>query len=394
MTILVSILFVLPLFLVLGGVLYVYTLSLASLKPGPALAPPGEQKGSFAVAIPAHNEAGVIGRTVHSILSTSYPNQMLKVFIVADHCSDETAAVAHDHGATVFERREGERGKGAALSWLFQHILEADFSPDFVVIFDADTCTDPRFFDVMSRRFLDDCSVIQGKHMIRNPQSGWFPSLTWAMFLIEDRYENLGRCNLGLSAKNKGDSIAFRTSVLRQHGWGEGLTEDFEFRQKLLLQGIRIFYEPGAIGYGDAAQNWREASAQRQRWLRGSYQASRKHDRQMLVQGIRSRNWAMIDGALHAILPAYSTLSMLSSVFLASSIILRSWLWDWIPWGWAALFSLLFLFPLLNLAFDRAPLRAFLVILSGPVFIVWRTWLGIYSRFIRRQVEWVRTPRH
>jgi cellulose synthase/poly-beta-1,6-N-acetylglucosamine synthase-like glycosyltransferase len=265
---------------------------------------------------------------------------------------------------------------------------------DYIVIFDADTLVDANFFNVMDQRFHCGVRAIQGRHIIRNPQAGWFPALTWAMFMLNNRYENLGRTNLGFSAKNMGDSIAFKSDILRQYGWGEGLTEDFEFRQKLLLNDILIFYEPDAIGYGDAASNWKEASAQRQRWLRGSYQASRKHDRIMLKKGLKNHNWSLIDGALHAYLPAYSTLTVITGIFLALSLILHNWVWTWLVYGWLALFCLLFLFPLMNLAFEKAPGKAYWVILTGPVFILWRSWLGIYARFIRHEVDWVRTPRH
>ena len=60
---------------------------------------------------------------------------------------------------------------------------------------------------------------------------------------------------------------------------------------------------------------------------------------------------------------------------------------------WSLAAGLLALFPMIGLALERAPLRAYLVVLTGPVFIVWRTWLAVVSRFGRRSVEWVRTPR-
>lgn len=53
-----------------------------------------------------------------------------------------------------------------------------------------------------------------------------------------------------------------------------------------------------------------------------------------------------------------------------------------------------FIFPLLALKFEHAPLKAYLVILTGPIYILWRTAIGIHSRFIKKNVEWVRTPRH
>jgi cellulose synthase/poly-beta-1,6-N-acetylglucosamine synthase-like glycosyltransferase len=152
----------------------------------------------------------------------------------------------------VHERDEGPRfGKGAALSWLFQKILKEE-QCDAVVIFDADSRVDPEFLQVMERRLVQGDQVIQGQHIIRNPNHGWYPALTWAMFLIDNRFQNLGRSNLGWSAKNMGDSICFRADILRKLGWGEGLTEDYHLRFLLLLKGIRIVYEPAAIGYGEA----------------------------------------------------------------------------------------------------------------------------------------------
>ena len=90
------------------------------------------------------------------------------------------------------------------------------------------------------------------------------------MFLVDNRFQNLGRSNLGWSAKHMGDSICFHVSVLRRYGWGRGLTEDYNLRQQLLLGGIRITYEPEALGQGEATQTWRQARVQRARWLRGS----------------------------------------------------------------------------------------------------------------------------
>jgi hypothetical protein len=59
--------------------------------------------------------------------------------------------------------------------------------------------------------------------------------------------------------------------------------------------------------------------------------------------------------------------------------------------GWGAMLGALFAYPLLGLLLEKAPLRAYLAILSGPVFILWRTWLALTARFGGRSVVWVRT---
>jgi hypothetical protein len=50
-----------------------------------------------------------------------------------------------------------------------------------------------------------------------------------------------------------------------------------------------------------------------------------------------------------------------------------------------------FLYPLIGLALERAPFKAYLVILTGPIFILWRIWLSLVTRFGTKRIVWVRT---
>jgi hypothetical protein len=59
--------------------------------------------------------------------------------------------------------------------------------------------------------------------------------------------------------------------------------------------------------------------------------------------------------------------------------------------AWAVLVAVLLTYPLFGLALERAPLRAYIAILLGPYFILWRTWLAFISRFGPTQVTWIRT---
>jgi cellulose synthase/poly-beta-1,6-N-acetylglucosamine synthase-like glycosyltransferase len=349
----------------------------------------------FMIIVPAHNEANVIKSTVKRLRALDYPSHLFSIHIIADHCSDSTAEAARNAGAFVHERNEAPRsGKGAALSWLFQRILETE-QCDAVVIFDADTQVDSKFLRVMDWRLAKGDQVIQGQHVIRNPNQGWYPALTWAMFLIDNRFQNLGRSNFGWSAKNMGDSICFRVDILRKLGWGEGLTEDYNLRVQLLLKDIRIVYEPAAIGYGEAPLTWSRARAQRARWLRGTHDTSQQYVKQLLVEGMKRRNSAMLDGALQASFPSYSTQSLLALIMLAIQVpidyfIESIFLWPLIG-AWAATAVTLLVYPLFGLALERAPIRAYIAILLGPYFILWRTWLALISRFGKKQVTWIRT---
>jgi len=374
---------------------YLLVMALASIRPAKPVQWQGRNpQTNFAIAIPAHDEDAVIATTVNRLLALDYPGERFTIHIVADHCSDQTARLAREAGAVVHERDEGPRsGKGAALSWLFERIL-TEKQVDALIIFDADTRVDANFLRVMDARLSEGAQVVQGQHRISNPQSGWFPALTWAMFLIDNRYQNLGRSNLGWSAKHMGDSICFRADVLRRLGWGEGLTEDYQLRQRLLLEGIHIVYEPAALGLGEAPPTWQQARAQRARWLRGTQDASRQFAGQLLCEGVKRGDGALLDGAFQAYFPSYSTLTLLA-VFLLAIQLIVFWqvgnLSAWAIVAWLAFAALLYLYPLLGLALERAPLRAYGAILTGPVFMVWRSVLALQARLSRRPVTWVRT---
>ena len=247
----------------------------------------------------------------------------------------------------------------------------------------------------MDARLVQGFQVVQGQHIIRNPESGWFPALTWAMFLIDNRIQNLGRSNLGWSAKNMGDSICFRADILQRLGWGEGLTEDYQLRQRLLLAGIKISYEPMAKGYGEAPRTWVQARAQRARWLRGTQIASRQLARQLLVEAIQRRDPALLDGALQAYLPSFSTLTVVSILILLAQILWARLGGPLVPatliYSWTGVCATLFAYPLFGLALEKAPAKAYFVILTGPLFILWRTVLAITARYSRRPAVWVRT---
>ncbi|MCL4396525.1 MAG: glycosyltransferase family 2 protein [Chloroflexi bacterium] len=380
--------------LVALAVAYLYLLAIASILTNhPITDSPTRPMHAFAIAIPAHDEETVIAATVRRLLEQDYARTAFHIFVVADHCTDRTAKEARGAGAFCFERNEEPRGsKGAALAYLFERIFANGADYDAVVVFDADTRVDTGFLRAMDARLQQGERAVQGCHRILNPQDGWFPALTWAMFIVDNRYQNQGRANLGWSAKNMGDSICFRADVLKQFGWGRGLTEDYEFRQRLLLEGIKIAYEPAAIGYGEAPTSWAAARAQRTRWLSGTFRASRRYAGEMLKAGLARRDSALVDGAVQAFFPSYSTLTLMSVLILLGQVLLPLSVAPALLYAWAAVVIALAAYPMIGLFVERAPARAYVAMLIGPMFILWRTALSVRARLSKR-VVWVRTAR-
>src|SRR6185436_16232635 len=78
------------------------------------LLPDRSLRRPLAVLVPAHNEGSGLLPTIANIQSQLGPGDRL--LVVADNCSDDTAAVARQNGAEVVERTDPTRlGKGFAL---------------------------------------------------------------------------------------------------------------------------------------------------------------------------------------------------------------------------------------------------------------------------------------
>lgn len=72
----------------------------------------------YGVVIAARNESMVIGNLIRSIQNQTYPSKLIDIFVVADNCTDNTAQIARQLGAVVYERFNKEQvGKGYALDF-------------------------------------------------------------------------------------------------------------------------------------------------------------------------------------------------------------------------------------------------------------------------------------
>ena len=138
--------------------------------------PPAKRLHKYAAVISARNESTVIGELIHSIKKQNYPAELLDVFVVADNCTDNTAAVARRAGAIVFERfNRKEVGKGYALDYAFQRI-EKDYAAagyEGYFIFDADNLLDANYVAEMNKVFDSGCRVITSYRNSKNYDSNW-----------------------------------------------------------------------------------------------------------------------------------------------------------------------------------------------------------------------------
>jgi hypothetical protein len=136
---------------------------------------------------------------------------------------------------------------------------------------------------------------------------------------------------------------------------------------------------------------------QRTRWLRGAREVGQEFSKTLFIKGIKTRNPALIDGALQLYLPSYSTLTLVTLTLLLAQLvgnyILGSIFPAWLLLAWIVVAGLLFVYPFLGLALENAPLKSYLLIMTGPFYILWRTILALNLRINNQPIMWHRTAR-
>lgn len=231
----------------------------------------------FAVVVSARNEAAVIGDLIHSIKVQNYPQELIDVFVIADNCTDNTAEIAREAGATVFPRfNTKEVGKGYALDYGLNIIRSQykDEGYEAYFVFDADNVLDVNYFREMNKTFDSGVKASTSYRNSKNYDSNWISAGYAVWFLREAKFLNQARITLNTSCAISGTGFFISADIIEKHGGWKWhlLTEDIEFSAANILEGVRIGYCPTAVLYDEQPITFRDSWNQRFRWAKGFYQ--------------------------------------------------------------------------------------------------------------------------
>ena len=321
--------------------------------------------------------------------------ELVEVVVVADNCSDETAALARAAGATVLERTEPEaRGKGRALRWATDRLLSAPETPHAVVVVDADSVAEPTFLAALAARFEAGAQAVQGESLLVEDGSS-ASALRAAAFLLVNRVRPGGREALGLPSNLAGNGMLIATDVLRAHPWNAfSSAEDVEFSMELRLAGVRPRFAPRAIVRSPTAPSAAAAAEQQLRWEGGKLHVARTRIPRLVTAAARRRDPTLLDAALELALPP---LGLLTAAALAgtatSAAAARARLlpaWPAVPWRVAL--AGVPLYVGIGLRAAEAPPSAWRALAHAPLYVA-----GKAARAHRllgfRADTWVRTER-
>ncbi len=275
----------------------------------------------YAVLICARNEEQVIGDLIASLHAQTYHAAPVRIFVLADNCTDSTALVSRCAGATAYERFNQEKvGKGYALQTLLRY-LERDYPDGFdgYFVFDADNILEPDYIERMNETFSDGHQIVTGYRNSKNYGDNWISAGYALWFLRESRYLNHARFLLDTSCTISGTGFLFSRQVLQEIGpWPfHLLTEDIEFSAYQITRGKKVAFCPDAILYDEQPTSFRQSWQQRQRWAKGYLQVFHSYGRDLL-RGIRRGSFSCFDMSM-SIMPAFllTTLSVLCCTAMA-----------------------------------------------------------------------------
>ncbi|MBW4690801.1 MAG: glycosyltransferase [Lyngbya sp. HA4199-MV5] len=347
---------------------------------------------TIAVLVPAHDEAGGIGTALSTVLPQLTPHDRL--IVIADNCTDETAVVAREAGATVIERHDLEhRGKGYALDFGLKFLASAP--PDVVVVVDADCLVAEGAIAQISRLAGMKQRPVQASYLLAQPSA---PSPSAAVsilaFTVKNLVRPLGLAQLGQPCLLTGTGMAFPWSVIHQVSWASGnIVEDMQLSLDLLLAGYPTVFCAEASVTGALPQQEQAAMSQRTRWEHGHLQTLLSQVPRLLQAWVSQKRFNLLAIALDLCVPPLSLLVMLWAVSLIAAGILSLTLGLYQPVLLLALEGLLILMAVTiawaKFTRDSLPLAT---LLSVPLYILWK--IPLYFAFLRKpQTQWVRTER-
>jgi cellulose synthase/poly-beta-1,6-N-acetylglucosamine synthase-like glycosyltransferase len=344
-----------------------------------------------AILMPAHNEAECITRFIDALAPQL--GESVQLIVIADNCSDDTAAVARKAGATVIERQDATlRGKGHALA--FGRDWLAKDPPECVVVLDADCEMEGDSLNRLIARCVESGRPVQSCYLMRSKAGdAAMVQISNFAFLIKNLVRQRGAMRFGAPAILGGTGMAFPWRLFADAPLAtSNLVED-------LVLGIDFAREGHAPLYVEEARTWSDPTnqqatrTQRTRWEHGFLSTATEQALPLIGEGLKRGRWGLIWLGLHLSVPPLALLMTLGIAALAATLVLALIGASILPA--VALFALLALVTIaLGIAWAR---EGHIAVSAGtllriPLYLLWK--LPVYLKLVRgKQNEWVRTER-
>ncbi|MEB0136036.1 glycosyltransferase family 2 protein [Actimicrobium sp. CCC2.4] len=350
------------------------------------------RRPTLTVLVPAHNESSGVIATISSLLPQLRDGDRL--IVVADNCSDDTAAIALKAGAKVLIRTDLlRRGKGYALDFGVRALAEAP--PEVVIIIDADCIAGTGLIDRIARLSFHTGRPIQALSLMRALEnSGPMKKIAEFAWLVKNLVRPLGYHRLGLPCQLMGTGMAFSWDTISTASLANGnLVEDLKLGMDLAKAGNPPLFCPEVLVSSTFPMSESGTQTQRTRWEHGHISMILTEARPLLFGGLRQRNAGMIALGLDLCVPPLALLTLMVLVLFAVSGLFAVVTGNLVPVLFACLVMGLMVTAVMLSWWRYGRERLSAANLAMAVFYVfWK--IPLYLKFfVSRQVDWVRSKR-
>lgn len=342
--------------------------------------------------VPAHNEELLIDRTLRSIADMQYPADRIHTVVVADNCTDRTAAIARAGGAECLERTDArERGKPHAIRWAMERLPLDRYAA--MVVLDADSVVSENFAAAVAKHAPLEEKVVQSYTDVSNGDDNALTRMAAVFSVARFIYMNGLKTRAGLNVP-LGNGIVFGSAVLQRHGWPAlSITENWEMYAILTARGVPIEACPAARNLAQEARSLAQSGPQRKRWAAGKMGVLLAHAGG-IVRSDRAR-WrqkldtiaelASVGPVVH--LGAASVLAVLTLLLGGGTAPVLL-----VILGLPVLRHLVY--TALSIGAVREPWRAVAAFAYLPLYAGWRLAVQLRAMTLVHGTAWVRTARH
>jgi cellulose synthase/poly-beta-1,6-N-acetylglucosamine synthase-like glycosyltransferase len=347
---------------------------------------------SIAILIPAHNEELGISKTLETIVPQL--NNRDRVIVIADNCTDGTAAIARSFDVHVIERNNLQhRGKGYALDCGIRYLQKQP--PQVVIIVDADCYVHSGAIDRLARLAYANQKPVQPVNLLKrqaksNPKS----SISELAFMVKNLVRPIGLSNLGLPCLIT-MGTAFPWSIIHQAPLASSnLVEDMQLGIDLALSGTPPIFCRDAKVTGVLPQRENAATSQRTRWEHGHLSTLQIRVPQLLKASVIQKRLDLLAIALDLSIPPLSLLVIIWGAIVTLGLFIGVLGGGWSLSQLSLIEGILLLLSIVGTwaKFGRKdiPLQSLLIL---PGYIFWK--IQIYRKFlVKREQNWVRTERN
>lgn len=311
----------------------------------------------ISIHLPFYNELNVARRILTACMDINYKNYEL---IVADDSRDSTIEILRESGwrnekpPIKFVHRKDRSGyKGGALQKAIKYLHP---HTEFIVVFDADFVPPS---DIL-RQFINHfrlhqfdakpVAAVQGYQLhYLNRNENWITKGVRAEFSGSYMVERLAEEVLGAMKMVSGSVFMFKAEILKELGWTQSITEDWDLTIRLYLAGYKVVFTPLIQAPAEIPTAVSRVIRQRMRWAEGHTYAVKKY----FFSVISSNNLTLAEKLEFLYFAPYylqSFLFILGTVAWIVSQYFRRYPAFWTPTlGWGLVIINLFAIPFMGL---------------------------------------------